>query len=227
MAAERHAHRDFLNRYYGWSRHVYDASRKHYLLGRDTALRGLLREPWQRLVEIGPGTGRNLLKLHAARPGARYGGIEASDAMLAHARARLPWAVLEHGYAEDADYTRLLGARPDIVLFSYCLSMVQDPQRALVTARRAVAAHGKVVVVDFGDLAGLPSFAAQALRGWLGAFHVRPLGAHVLAAHAPSVIHGPGRYYLIATLQPLAAERADAGAAVAPRGAGDGVAMRH
>jgi S-adenosylmethionine-diacylgycerolhomoserine-N-methlytransferase len=227
MATERQVHRDFLNRYYGWSRHVYDASRKHYLLGRDRVLRDLLRQPWQRLIEIGPGTGRNLVKLHTARPDARYGGIEASDAMLDHARARLPWATLAHGYAEDADYTRLLGDRPDIVLFSYCLSMVQDPRRALMNARRAVAAHGQVVVVDFGDLAGLPSFAAQALRGWLGAFHVRPLGAHVLAAHAPSVIHGPGRYYFIATLQPLAAECSDADAAAAPRSVGGGVAMRH
>lgn len=208
MVFGRDAHRAFLNRYYGWSRHLYDATRRHYLLGRDRALRALLEEPWQRLVEVGPGTGRNLRRLHAARPHARYGGIEASDAMLAHARARAPWATLAHGYAEDVDYAALLGARPDVVLFSYCLSMVQDPERAIVTARRAVAAQGKVLIVDFGDFEGLPRPIARALRHWLAAFRVHPLAAAALAAHAPALRWGPGRYYLIATLPPWGAPRA-------------------
>ena len=88
MATVPDAHRAFLNRYYRLTRHVYDASRRFYLLGRDRAIRDLLAHDWQRLVEIGPGTGRNLRRLHAARPTARYGGIEASDEMLAHASAR-------------------------------------------------------------------------------------------------------------------------------------------
>ncbi|MCE3002000.1 MAG: class I SAM-dependent methyltransferase [Xanthomonadaceae bacterium] len=203
MAGTAQAHRDFLNRYYRLTRHVYDATRKFYLLGRDAALRDILDGNWQRLVEIGPGTGRNLQRLREARPLAHFGGVEASDAMLGHARKRLPWATLVHGFAEDADYTTLLGARPDVVLFSYCLSMVQDPRRALDHARRSLAPGGRVVVVDFGDLAGLPSIPRAMLRRWLALFHVAPLDPAVLAPHQPTLTHGPGRYYVIATLPPL------------------------
>jgi S-adenosylmethionine-diacylgycerolhomoserine-N-methlytransferase len=203
MATARQDHRAFLNRYYRLTRHVYDASRRFYLFGRDQALRGLLADDWQRLVEIGPGTGRNLRKLQAARPAAHYGGVEASDEMLGHASARLPWARLVHGFAEDADYTTLLGARPDVVLFSYCLSMVVDAQAALANARRSVGPTGKVVVVDFGDLEGLRPTPRGLLRRWLDLFHVTPLDPAVLAPHLPTITHGPGRYYVIATLPPL------------------------
>lgn len=203
METDRQAHRDFLNRYYGLTRHLYDATRRYYLLGRDAALAQLLRTRWDRLIEIGPGTGRNLKRLHAARPNAHYGGIEASDAMLAHAGERLPFAKLVHGFAEDTDYALLLGGRPDIVLFSYCLSMVQDPERALIRARQSLAPGGRVVIVDFGDLATLPRPLARGLRGWLDTFHVHPLPAEVLAPHEPRLSHGPGRYYLIATLPAL------------------------
>ncbi len=124
--------------------------------------------------------------------------------MFEHASARLPWATLVHGFAEDADYTTLLGARPDVVLFSYCLSMVQDAQAALTNARRSVAPTGKVVVVDFADLQGLRPELRAILRRWLDLFHVTPLDPAVLAPHQPTIIHGPGRYYAIATLPPLA-----------------------
>jgi S-adenosylmethionine-diacylgycerolhomoserine-N-methlytransferase len=204
MAAAPHDHRAFLNRYYRLTRHVYDATRKFYLFGRDAAIRAILDGRWERLVEIGPGTGRNLRRLHAARPTARFGGVEASDEMLRHAQARMPWASLVHGFAEDADYAGLLGGQPDVVLFSYCLSMVQDPQRALDNARRSVAPGGRVVVVDFGDLLGLPALPRVVLRRWLALFHVQPLDPALLAPHQPTITHGPGRYYLIATLPPLA-----------------------
>ena len=125
-------HRSFLNSYYGWARHIYDVTRKYYLFGRDRAIKDLLADgSWKRLIEIGPGTGRNLRMLHEGRPSAILGGIEASDEMLEHAQQRCPWAQLQHGFAENADYTELLGDKPDIVMFSYCLSMVQDEHAAL------------------------------------------------------------------------------------------------
>lgn len=196
------AHRDFLNRYYGWARGIYDVTRKYYLFGRDTTLERLLAEPWERLVEIGPGTGRNLRKLHERRPDARFGGIEASDEMLVHARRKCPWAVFDHGFAETADYTALLGDRPDKVLFSYCLSMVTDPHAALDNALRSVAPGGDVWVVDFGDLQGLPGVAGKPLRKWLETFHVEPLPAGLLDDYDCSLEHGPLRYFVIARVRP-------------------------
>jgi S-adenosylmethionine-diacylgycerolhomoserine-N-methlytransferase len=198
--AAREEHRRFLNRYYGLYHHVYDLLRKYYLFGRDGVLEELLAEPWERLVEVGPGTGRNLRKLHAGRPTARLGGVDASDVMLAHARARCPWATLTHGFAEDADMAGLLGARPDRVLFSYCLSMVGDKDAALRNARAAVAPGGEVVVVDFADLSDLPEPLRGALRGFLGAYHVATLDEGLLARHGARLRWGPGRYYVVGHL---------------------------
>jgi S-adenosylmethionine-diacylgycerolhomoserine-N-methlytransferase len=201
--AGHEAHRQFLNRYYGQVRHLYDVTRKYYLFGRDVALRELAAEPWQRLVEVGPGTGRNLRALHATRPHAHFGGVEASDVMLEHARARCPWATLRQGFADaEAAPLDLLGAPPDRILFSYCLSMVQDPARALHNARRALAPGGEVVIVDFADCAGLPGPLRDGFTRFLRGFHVTPLDAAALRG-ATTVRHGPARYYLLARLGPL------------------------
>jgi S-adenosylmethionine-diacylgycerolhomoserine-N-methlytransferase len=191
-------HRRFLNAYYGQYRHIYDITRKYYLFGRDRTLRELEGEAWSTLVEIGPGTGRNLRRLQRARPGARFGGVEACDEMLTHARERCPWASLVHGFAETADLAAVHGARPDRVLFSYCLSMVSEPRAALARARESVRDGGSVVVVDFADMATMPSRMRSALRAWLGAYHVKPLEDDVLQQPGARVIYGPMRYYSIA-----------------------------
>ena len=195
------AHRSFLNRYYRTVRHVYDPTRRFFLFGRDRVLADLLRERWQTLVEIGPGTGRNLRVLRRGRPNGRYGGIEASDEMLKHARRTCPWASLAHGFAESADIRAVLDAPPDRILFSYCLSMVGEPVTALRHARRALAPGGEIVIVDFGDLASTWAPAGAALRAFLGAFHVTSIDRALEEASAADVRWGPGRYYVTARLR--------------------------
>ena len=207
MQAEQdlQAHRDFLNRYYKWTKPVYDVTRKYYLLGRDRVLRELGREDWTTLVEIGPGTGRNLLKLAASKPSALLGGVEPCDEMLDFAQQRLPRAHFAHGFAETADYDQLLGRPIDRVLFSYSLSMIGDQGAALDRAYEALAPGGQIVVVDFADLAGLPGLAGRALRKWLETFHVEPLDPTPLLERGATVVYGPGRYYLIGRIpKPLA-----------------------
>lgn len=192
------AHRRFLNSYYGWSRHIYDVTRKYYLFGRDRALEQLTAEPWSTLVEVGPGTGRNLRALRRDRPDARLGGVEPCDAMLTHARERCPWAELRPGFAESADFAEVHGTLPDRVLFSYCLSMVNEPVIALARARRMVASGGSVAVVDFADMRTMPSALRVAIRTWLGAYHVKPLESDLLEGSGASVTYGPMRYYAVA-----------------------------
>lgn len=196
----RAAHRRFLNRYYGAARHVYDATRKYYLFGRDEAIEHLLRTRWRSLVEVGVGTGRNLAKLRRARPHASLGGLDASDAMLDHARARYPWAKLSHGFAEDADLAAILREPPERILFSYSLSMIGDPVAALEHARQSLSPGGRVVVVDFGDFEGLPLNLGEPFRRWwLNAFHVEPLD-YELVRRADHLEHGLGRYWFLAEL---------------------------
>ena len=196
----RDAHRAFLNRYYGWSRSVYDLTRRYYLFGRDEVLARLVRESWSDLVEVGPGTGRNLSILRSSKPGARFGGVDASDAMLEVAKRRCGFATFVQGFAEDADYTAILGRRPDRILFSYCLSMVQDPAAALQNAVAQLAPGGRVVIVDFGDGLGLPGAARELLHGWLRGFHVEPLPAALFEQRDAKLRFGPGRYWLAASL---------------------------
>lgn len=197
---DQQEHRDFLNKYYGVSRWFYDLTRKYYLFGRDTALRELARQPWRTLIEIGPGTGRNLKKLRKLKPNAILGGVEASDAMLEFARERCPDIRWMQGFAESTDYTELLGERPDRVLFSYCLSMVQAREEAVEQARRSVSEGGEVVIVDFADLNGLPEPLASGLRKWLNTFHVYPLEHELLSKFTDNIKYGPGRYFVIARI---------------------------
>jgi S-adenosylmethionine-diacylgycerolhomoserine-N-methlytransferase len=191
-------HRSFLNRYYGISRSFYDASRKYFLFGRDAVLRDLLAEPWASLIEVGPGTGRNLRRLHQTRPEAAYGGIEPCDAMREHAKARAPWIRMVDAFAEQADYMAVLGRPPDRILFSYCLSMVGDPRASVTRAVESLAPTGELVVVDFGEMGGVPRLARKAVRGFLATFHVHPVDPVALGREPSARRSGPFDYYFIA-----------------------------
>lgn len=198
----REAHRAFLDRYYGVSRGFYDLTRRYYLLGREPALATLAQERWSHLIEVGPGTGRNLRKLHAKRPEEHYGGVEPCRPMLDVARRQCPWAAFEEGFAEDTDLSRVLDRRPDRILFSYSLSMVQEPLRALQNARRALAPGGQVVVVDFGKLETWPQPWRRWMQQFLATFHVNALPEH-LERDAQQVRHGGGGYWVLYRFGPL------------------------
>lgn len=201
MNTAKEEQRAFLDKFYGWSGPIYDITRRYWLLGREHALERLYAQPWSRLVEIGPGTGRNLEKLHQRRPYALLGGVEPSRAMLRRAQRRCPYARLVEGFAEDGQYAELLDAPPERVFFSYCLSMVQDPEAALQNALDQVAPGGRVVVTDFGDLGRILEPARSALKRWLDAFHVRPLRADLLERPHADLEFGTGRYWVYAELR--------------------------
>lgn len=178
-----------MDRMYRFQRHIYDATRKFYLLGRDGLIAGLKPPPGAAVLEIGCGTGRNLIKIARAYPQARCYGLDVSEAMLATARQ----AVAKAGLAEritlaQADATdfepRALFDRDEFerVVVSYALSMIPPWREALAQAMRVVAPGGSLHVVDFGDQAGLPGAFRVALNRWLAWFHVTPrpeLGAEL------------------------------------------------
>src|SRR5580698_2910811 len=78
---------------YRHQRHVYDATRKFYLLGRDQLIADLKPPAEGRVLEIGCGTGRNLIKAARAYPTIHAYGIDVSGEMLGTARR----AVLRSG----------------------------------------------------------------------------------------------------------------------------------
>src|SRR5438067_19392 len=55
----------------------------------------------QNVLELGTGTGETAARVLARNPGARWTGIDASEAMLARARERLPGADLRVGRLEE------------------------------------------------------------------------------------------------------------------------------
>jgi len=54
------------------------------------------------VLELGTGTGETAVRVLTRHPQARWTGVDASEAMLARARERLPQADLRRGHLEDA-----------------------------------------------------------------------------------------------------------------------------
>ncbi len=170
-----------MDRMYRHQRRIYDVSRKYYLLGRDEAIARLDARGDEGVLEIGCGTGRNLIKAARAYPQARLYGLDVSREMLGAAEASIRRAdlaqriVVAQGDAAAFDAAALFG-RPmfERVMISYALSMIPPWREALAQALDVVAPGGALHIVDFGDCAGLPGPFKTALRRWLAAFDVTP-----------------------------------------------------
>ncbi|USA40484.1 class I SAM-dependent methyltransferase [Pelagerythrobacter marinus] len=195
-------HAALMDRVYRGQRHIYDLTRKYYLLGRDELIAGLDCRPGDTVLEIACGTGRNLAKVARAWPGTELHGIDISREMLRSAERTLgDDAVLAAADACGFDPQEALGrAQFDRVILSYSLSMIPDWQRALEHAAGLLAPFGSLHVVDFGDLGGLPGPIAGAFRAWLARFHVAPradlapVTERIAAERALAVRHRRGRY---------------------------------
>ena len=170
-----------MDRMYRRQRYIYDLSRKFYLLGRDEAISRLGPAPGDKVLEIGCGTGRNLVKLAQTYPEARLFGVDVSREMLATAAASTARAGLTSRIAlAQADATALdprgiFGcANFERVMISYALSMIPPWQEALAHALDVVAPAGSLQIVDFGGCGGLPTPFKAGLRRWLAMFDVTP-----------------------------------------------------
>jgi S-adenosylmethionine-diacylgycerolhomoserine-N-methlytransferase len=198
-------HAVLMDQVYRWQHHIYDATRKYFLFGRDRLISELDCQPGMSVLELGCGTGRNLAAIGRQWPGVRLHGLDISRTMLDHARARLDGSArLALGDATSFDPFPLFETTQfDRVVLSYALSMIPDWRGVLRQALAVVAPTGSLHVVDFGDSNGLPSPMRGALNAWLHRFHVSPrleLGveARNLAARRGlkcEVSNGPACYY--------------------------------
>ena len=170
-----------MNEIYRHQRYIYDFTRKYYLLGRDHLIDQLNPGASDRVLEIGCGTGRNLIRAARRYPCARFFGIDVSSEMLASAseaiaRAGLSSRVLvAQADAAAIDPALLFGQEPFQRLFiSYTLSMIPEWRRVLPFAHDLLAPNGEMHIVDFGDQGRLPSWFGAVLRQWLTRFEVIP-----------------------------------------------------
>ncbi|WP_186419797.1 class I SAM-dependent methyltransferase [Bosea sp. CS1GBMeth4] len=166
---------------YRFQRHIYDVTRKFYLLGRDGLIAGLQPPPGGAVLEIGCGTGRNLIEIARRYPQARCYGLDISEEMLRTARRQVARAglseriTLAQADATSFDPLALFGRTGfERVVISYALSMIPPWREALAEALRVVAPGGSLHVVDFGDQAHLPGPFRVVLNHWLALFHVTP-----------------------------------------------------
>lgn len=174
-------HAGHMDAIYRTQRHFYDLTRKYYLLGRDRLIRGLAPPPGGSVLEIGCGTGRNLIVAARAWPNARFYGIDISEAMLETARKNVAKAgladriVFAQGDATAFDAEALFGvAQFDRVFQSYTLSMIPDWLGAMREGAAKLAPGGRLDIVDFGQQEGLPRAFRTMLLAWLAKFDVSP-----------------------------------------------------
>ena len=172
-------HAALMDRIYHRQRHIYDLTRRYFLLGRDTLIERMDVEEGDRALEIGCGTARNLIYLARRYPAAQFFGIDASGEMLRSARANVTRAAIQHKVrlecclAEEFSSETVFGSEGpfDTVFFSYSLSMIPKWQAALDKGLLNLREGRSVWVVDFWDQGGLPGWFAGILQRWLAVFH--------------------------------------------------------
>lgn len=97
-------------------------------------------------LELGTGTGETALRVLELHPGARWVGVDASEAMLARARERLPEADIRRGRLED-----VLPEGPfDLVVSVLAVHHLRAPEKRDLFARvaRVLRPGGRFVLGD-------------------------------------------------------------------------------
>lgn len=180
-AADPAGQRDAMDRMYRLQRHIYDATRRFYLLGRERLIAELDVPPGGSVLEIGCGTGRNLVKVARAYPTARVHGFDISSEMLKTAGTAVAKVGLTGriSLAEGDALTFSAGppfgiATFDRVYLSYTLSMIPDWQGAIANAVSFLAPGGSLHIADFGQCERLSPALRKALFWWLRSFDVTP-----------------------------------------------------
>ena len=179
MSSEALPGPELMDRVYRHQRHVYDLTRKHYLLGRDHLIDRLEPPAGSHVLELGCGTGRNLIAAAKRYPRARFFGLDISGEMLTTARKSIAAAGLDGRiHLAQADATRVDPVtgrqRFERVFFSYSLSMMPAWRQALAHGASLLAPGGRLSLVDFGQQDGLPRRFRTLLFAWLRTFHVHP-----------------------------------------------------
>ena len=165
-----------IERYYHFHARIYDATRWSFLFGRAELIQKIIsRSVPSHILEIGCGTGKNLVDLCHYLPQARLVGLDISEDMLRQARKNLA-AYPSRVELLHRTYDRPIKVDPafDFILFSYSLSMMhKNWENAIEYAQQNLKPGGLIAVVDFND-SSLGWF-----KRWMNMNHVR-MDGHLL-----------------------------------------------
>lgn len=172
-----HLNQDSLTAYYRWHARIYDLTRWAFLFGRRPLIHKAAHQSARpaRVLEIGCGTGNNLVELARQFPDAQIVGLDLSKDMLDRARLKMQGygsrVVLLHR-AYDAPVAD--GSKFDLIVMSYSLSMINPGYDEVLRICKAdLNSTGIVAVVDFHESRW------GWFRRWMAVNHVRMEG-HVL-----------------------------------------------
>lgn len=139
---------ELMNNYYQFQSQIYDMTRWSFLFGRKKVIRSLpiLTTDAKDILEVGCGTGHNLILLANRFPNATIVGIDISEDMVEKARKATkmyPNIVIEHSPFPSV-------RQFDVVLFSYALTMMNPGWEFWITATTALLKpNGYLAIVDF------------------------------------------------------------------------------
>lgn len=169
-----------MDRMYRYQRYFYDFTRKYYLLGRDRLIAQIDVRPGENVLEVGCGTGRNLIILARKFPESHFYGLDASAEMLKTAQEKigsrnLKNITLRTALADDFNYQKTfhLTEAFDAIYFSYSISMIPTWKESIANALENLKPGRSFYIVDFYDQKDLPAWFRTLLKGWLRKFHVQ------------------------------------------------------
>ncbi|MEZ4711998.1 MAG: methyltransferase domain-containing protein [Caldilineaceae bacterium] len=164
-----------LKAYYRFHARVYDLTRWSFLFGRKAIVARVadIHQP-RRVLEVGCGTGQNLLALHRHFPQAQLTGLDLSPDMLTVAGKNLARHKAPATFQWGAYGSIPQPEKYDLILFSYALTMFNPGwEVAIEQAYDDLATGGMIAVVDFHN-SPWPAF-----KRWMGVNHVR-MDGHLL-----------------------------------------------
>ncbi len=160
------------------ARRIYDRIGRVYGLAesfggraKEMVLQGLSPEPGMRLIDVGAGTGRDLLRLQrAVTPGGRVIAVDVSMVMLRLTRARSKAPVCQ------ADARRLPFAHEtfDGLCCTYVLDLLPqgDIPLALEAFRRVLKPGGRLALASMTE--GVTTLSRALISGWKTVYRLSP-----------------------------------------------------
>ena len=172
-----------MDKHYRYQRFVYDVTRRFFLLGRRQLIADLRPDPGESVLELGCGTGWNLVQVGRRYPRAEIFGIDISNSMLSTARSSISRAGLaQHIHLAPADATTFTGVETfdksyfDRIFISFALSMIGNWEEIVAKSVQQLAPGGSLHIVDFGPCDRFPAAARRGFFAFLQHYEVTPRG---------------------------------------------------